>query len=164
MQQTHGACPECGHKFFVYEPQQRFYDTPIRTCKKCGMKYYDARYHELAIEGIPAKEVSKWPALFLMLIGAFLMIRGNHLWGMKELGAPDFMQHVLPVLLLAAGGIFVVGGIYEFYAVLSGKKAAKMEKLRAESEERLKNPAYAQELKALGLPVPEQYLNGGFEQ
>ena len=98
-----------------------------------------------------------------MFFGAFLMYRGNHLWGMKQLGTPDFMQKVLPVLLLAVGGLLALGGIYELYAVLSGKKAANIEKLRAESEERLKNPGYAQELKAMGLPVPEQYVNGGFE-
>ena len=164
MQQTHGACPECGHKFFSYEPAQRFYGSPIRTCKKCGQKYFDARYHEIAIEGIAKKDVAKWPAFVLMFFGAFLMYRGNHLWGMKQLGTLDFMQKVLPVLLLAVGGLLVLGGIYELYAVLSGKKAANMEKLRAASEERLKNPGYAQELKAMGLPVPEQYLDGGFEQ
>ncbi len=164
MQQTKGACPECGYKFFTFEPQQRFYGSPIRTCKKCGGKYFDARYHELAIEGVPAKETSKIPAVLLMFLGAFLMYRGNHLWDMKQLSTPEFMQKVLPVLLLVVGGIFALGGIYEFYAVLSGKKAAKMQKLVDESEERLKNPVYAQELKAMGLPVPEQYLDGGFEQ
>ncbi len=163
MKQTQGACPECGHKFFVYEPAQRFYGSPIRTCKKCKMQYLDTRYHEMAIEGIPKKEISKWPSFVLMFLGAFLMYRGNHLWGMEQLGTPDFMQKVLPTLLLVTGGIFAVGGIYELYAVLSGKKVAKMQKMLAESEERLKNPAYAQELKAMGLPVPQQYL-GGFDQ
>lgn len=164
MQQTHGACPECGHKFFVYEPQQRFYGSPIRTCKKCGGKYLDVRYHELALEGVPKKEVSKIPSVVMMVLGVFLLFRGNHLFGMKQLGTPDAMQKVLPILLLACGALFIVGGIAELISVLTGRKAAKMQKLLVESEQRLKNPAYAQELTAAGYPVPQRYLDGGFEQ
>lgn len=50
-------------------------------------------------------------------------------------------------------------GLIDAAAVLSGRREKALEKLKAESEERMKDPLYVRKLSEYGLSVPKEYLS-----
>ena len=160
MQVATDRCPCCNKKFFYYDSRQYFCGSPIRTFRKCGGSYIDKRYHELAIEGLPGSEFSKGSYLFLIALGAYVLYRGIHLIGYRELGMSDtaVSRWLLPVVFTVMGLVLIIGGIIELIRIISGSKARKWEQKRQQSVARLRNPDYAWKLKQAGYPVPEEYL------
>lgn len=160
MKTATDRCPCCNKKFFYYDSRQYFCGSPIRTCKKCGGSYIDKRYHELAIEKMPDGELSKGPYLFLIAFGAFILYRGIHLIGYREVGMPDNVigNWLLVAVFTVMGLVMIVGGIIEIICIINGSKARKWERKRQESIARLQNPDYAWKLKQAGYPVLEEYL------
>ena len=54
MQEIEIRCKGCGKKLLKYSQSSfRKYGSPLKNCKKCGMRYADPRYREIAIEGVP---------------------------------------------------------------------------------------------------------------
>jgi flagellar biosynthesis/type III secretory pathway M-ring protein FliF/YscJ len=68
------------------------------------------------------------------------------------------MGKILPVIFIITGVAIVLIGIFEIIMILTGKKTEKLDKLKLESEMRLKNKVYAQLLKQEGYNVPKQFL------
>ncbi|MDO5148079.1 MAG: hypothetical protein Q4D76_01670 [Oscillospiraceae bacterium] len=151
-------CPECGRKFFYYDSRQRYYGSPVRTCKKCNSQYLDLRYHEIAVEGIPESELSRKPMIILMIFGALILYRGIYLTGYRQLGMGDYGQWIMPVLFIIMGIVMITVGIIEIIMISTGRKMMKYERLKRESEERMSDRSYAWTLKQEGYNVPEQYL------
>ena len=151
-------CPECGRKFFYYDSRQRYYGSPVRTCKKCNSQYLDLRYHEIAVEGIPESELSRKPMIILMIFGALILYRGIYLTGYRQLGMGDYGQWIMPVLFIIMGIVMITVGIIEIILISTGRKMMKYERLKRESEERMSDRSYAWTLKQEGYNVPEQYL------
>lgn len=151
-------CPECGRKFFYYDSRQRYYGSPVRTCKKCNSQYLDLRYHEIAVDGIPESELSRKPMIILMIFGALILYRGIYLTGYRQLGMGDYGQWIMPVLFIIMGIVMITVGIIEIIMISTGRKMMKYERLKRESEERMSDRSYAWTLKQEGYNVPEQYL------
>lgn len=157
LEVTNGQCPGCGHKFFYYSKQEYRYGSPIRTCKKCGCKYVDTRYHEIAVEEVRDKKQSVIPAFILMLIGAFVVYRGFCLWGGYHYHSL-FPAELKSILFFIIGALVIIAGIVMIIAKLTGSQKRRMDKLLKESEERLKDKNYAQTLARIGYNVPDKYL------
>lgn len=158
MKTSTDRCPECGKKFFFYDSRQYFYGSPLKTCKKCGKNYIDRRYHEIAVEGIPGDTFSKKAYALMSGIGALILWRGIYLTKFRLLGAGEVSRWFLPVVFITIGLVMIIGGIVEIILISSGRKAEKFERLKFESEERLRDRSYAWTLKQEGYNVSEQYL------
>lgn len=152
-------CEGCGKKLLTYSKGHfRRYKSPVKACKKCGRRYADPRCHEIAIEDIPSDTFSIPSYLILTLIGAFILYRGIRLSGMHQLGAPDAMQWMMPTVFCVLGFIMTVGGIVEIIVIVTGIKAGRFDRLKAESEKRLEDKSYVYTLQQLGYIIPEKYL------
>lgn len=159
MEVNEGKCPFCGHKFFFYNKDAYYYGSPIQTCKKCGSKYIDRRYHEIAIEGIrSADSPSVVPFIIAILIGGFFIYRAFCLFGSYHRSGTLPTNDILAVLFVVFGALFIVFSIIEIIRTLTGGKQRKMDKLYRESDERMQNRVYAQTLENAGYNVPEKYL------
>ena len=155
---TNKGCPECGKRFIFFNDDQYFYGSPVRTCKKCGNYYIDKRYHEIAIEGFRSGQLSCIGYSIACAVGIFFLWRGIHLTRYKLIGNMKPMEKILPVIFIITGIAIVLIGIFEIIMILTGKKTEKLDKLKLESEMRLKNKVYAQLLKQEGYNVPKQFL------
>lgn len=159
MQQTEIRCRKCGKKLLTYSQiNVRKYKSPLHTCKKCGTKYIDPRCHEIAIEGIPADTFQISSYVILMIFGALILYRGIYLFGMHQMGVPDSTQWILPSVFAMGGLVMIIGGIAEIVMIITGIKAQKYERLRRQSEDRLRNKSYVYTLQDLGYQIPEEYL------
>lgn len=159
MQEVKIRCKKCGKKLLTYSQGSfRRYKSPIKTCKKCGTRYVDPRCHEIAIEGIPKDTFSILSYVIMLIIGLLIGYRGIHLFGMRQLGMPQNTQWLLPVVFMIGGIIMAFGGIVEIIAIKTGIKARKFEKLKRESELRLRDKNYAYMMQNLGYQVPEEFL------
>ena len=152
-------CKNCGKKLLSYDgTTSTRYESPVKTCKKCGTRYADPRCREMAIEGIPWDTFHIWPNVVFIIIGALILYRGIHLFGVHQIGTPDELQWLLPSFFTLIGVVIVIGSIVDIIAIKSGLKEKKYEKLRKESEERLSDKSYVYILQDLGYKVPEKYL------
>lgn len=151
-----GTCPHCGAKIPSYVENKWIYGSPLRTCKKCGNRYIDSRYHEIALEGVRPCDVSTGPPLFMALMGFIIAAISTGLL-YYELHYSDSYHPIL--FFVAPLGVFMIFyGIVDAIRAKLGLKAKKMEKLRKESIERLSDKNYAHELAARGFYIPEEYL------
>lgn len=141
---TNLMCSGCGKKLLSYEKWSRQYKSPLKKCPKCGKMYADPRCHELAIEGIPSDVFSVKSYLILMIFGALVVWRGVYL--LDWLDSVDFMA----IVFIIIGAICIIGGIAEIISIKTGRKARKFERLRMESEERLRDNSYAEQLREVG--------------
>lgn len=159
MQSIEIRCKNCGKKLLKYEKSStRKYKSPVKKCKKCGTIYADPRCHEIAIEGIPEDTFSIPINVIMGIIGALILYRGIHLFGVHQIGTPDEIQWLLPSVFTLIGAVMVIGSIVEIIAIKLGIKAKRYEKLRKESEERLSDKSYVYIIQDLGYKVPEKYL------
>ncbi len=155
-------CPSCGKKLFSYESRIRKYGSLIKECRKCGSKYIDPRYYELALNGIPDDEYKVFPYVFMIVIGGLVIWRALRLFGMRQLGVPDVLQMLLPSVLLIMGLVFVIWAIGGIIMLKTGLHKKKIERLLAESQERLKDSGYISRLRSLGLKIDDEYGGYGF--
>lgn len=151
-------CGSCGKKLLTYETYTRKYGSPLKQCKKCGAQYIDPRFHEIAAEGMPEAEFSLGPCFGIMAIGGFVLWRGIHLTGFRELGAPEETQWFLPTVFIILGALMIIAGISEIIMIKCGAKEKKFKRLYDESRQRLSDKEYAHALVLNGYPVPEEFL------
>lgn len=150
-------CSNCRKKLTTYDNTSiKKYCSPLKKCPKCGTLYIDPRCHELAIEGIPSAEFSIVSYVVLTLFGALIVWRGIYLFKRMQLGVPDEVQWVMPVVLMIMGAIFAFGGLVEIFLIKTGRKSQKFNRLYEESEERLRDADYVESLKKLGYIIPEK--------
>lgn len=143
-------CEHCGKKVLKYEKWERKYKSPIANCKKCGREYLDPRCHELAVEGIPEREFKVSNDIVLLIAGCFVAWRGCYLLRMHMLGMPDFMQWVVPAVVLLLGiGMIIAAGV-DAVRLATGLKRKKYERLLEESESRMQDDVYYNKLEELG--------------
>lgn len=152
-----GKCQNCGREEGGYVDRQWYYGSPVRQCKKCGFTYLDKRYHEIETDGcepdalsVKRSAIVSAAGLAAAVLGAAITAAEIHLSG---------KYHLSMVFIALIGLALVIFGIVDAVRIKTGLKAKKLEKLRTESEERLKNREYAQLLKENGYNVPEKYLN-----
>ncbi len=143
-------CPSCGKTLFSYEPRTRKYGTIIHVCRKCGAEYMDPRYHELAIDGISEDEFRIFPYFFMLVIGGLIGWRGWHLLSVRQLGVPDMMQWLLPVVFLIIGAVLIIGSIIGIISIKTGIKRRKFEKMLEESQARMRDTRYTDKLRSMG--------------
>lgn len=158
MQQTFGKCPYCGKSisFLKYSQGEWKYGSPIRVCKKCGQKYIDKRYHEVAVDGInpDSFNMKKLGTCFAIGVVALLM---SALFNAYTILLKDyFYLKVVGVGLI--GIVMIVYSIIDFIRIKTGAKERQLAKRAEDSVNRLKDRAYAHELVSLGYNVPEKYL------
>ena len=157
IRQAMDICPYCGAKIKDYVPNKWLYGSPVRVCGKCGKNYIDSRYHEIAVEGYQpgALSVSRDLKCILILL-AMLLISGGILF--YELNFSNYYHPMFFFIILMSviGVIFMLADIIR---IKTGSKERALEKLKAESEGRMKNSEYAHMLKDLGYSVPERFLN-----
>ena len=156
IQSTNGKCPNCGKPISNYNASSTDYGSPIRTCKCCGQKYLDRRYRELAIEEPWASDLKASTGVKTALMGLVILAvsGGFTLFTLHFRG-----YYYKKMALVAILSLLVIGyGIFDAIRVKTGGKAKSIEKKRADSEQRLMDRAYAQQLADLGYNVPNKYL------
>lgn len=84
------------------------------------------------------------------------------MFGMRQLGVPDVLQMLLPSVLLIMGLVFVIWAIGGIIMLKTGLHKKKIERLLAESQERLKDSGYISRLRSLGLKIDDEYGGYGF--
>lgn len=143
-------CRQCKKKLTKYEQWERKYKSPIAACKKCGTEYLDPRCHELAVEGIPEGEFKATSDIILFIVGALVIWRGWYLLGMHMLGTPDYMQWMVPAVVMLLGLAMAIASIVDAIRILTGLKRRKFEKLLQESQARMQDEEYVQKLRDFG--------------
>lgn len=147
-------CTRCGRKLYSYPAVNKGwkYGSPLKVCKGCGQKYIDTRYHETAIEGAApdALDVRKGivcikVGFFFAAVTAFLTFLSIYFGGFYYLTA---------VFLILMGVLMIIVGIIQVIDIKSGMAERRIKKYLAESEQRLMNNSYVQELIAMGYYVP----------
>ncbi len=135
-------CPNCKKVLAVNDSAH--YGSPLRQCGHCGKTYKDTDYREIAVEGIrPNDDKVLAPGLLV------IALIGLGIWVYDLIRN----EYGIEVFLI----VFFV--LIPLYHVLTAKR--RLKKLCEEtvqSENRLKNPAYALLLKNMGYDVPEKYL------
>lgn len=156
MQQTKGACPYCNTKLICYNEEEWKYGSPIRICRKCKQEYLNSCYHEIVIDGIdPDAYNAKRSIVFL-------------LFGLGILGF-SVLYTIFSILFLGSYsgkivGLGAIGILIMIYALLdiicmkTGLKKWRLDRLKEESDNRMKNQSYAHKLYSLGFKVPKEYL------
>lgn len=153
------CCNRCGSKLLSYnEYSKKRYESPVKRCKKCQAYYLDSRCHEIAVEGIPSDTFSIRSRLIMGLFGAFVLYRGIHLLFRYQIGTPEHMQWLMPVVFLIMGVVLIIGAIVDVLLIMTGSKQKKYDKLRLESEARMQDKSYAYLLNELRYPGTERYL------
>lgn len=152
MQRTNGTCPYCGAGIFNYDEREWNYGSPIRICNKCGEKYIDERFHEIAIEGIAPDALSVRKSVVAMLTGLFCVLASivfTYMTGYYSLKS---------VFIGIIGLIMVICMLIDIILIKSGAKEKRFARLREESVQRLRDRNYANELAEAGYNVPGEYL------
>lgn len=152
------CCPRCGRVQRECAVNEYRYGIPVKTCRnrKCGERYLDPFFHELAAEP-PAPDAFsvKQKLVGLGIMALFFVLAGTLLW--CELNYDGGYHMILPGIMVATA-VGAAAFLVEIVLIKTGFKERRIARLRRESEERLKNPVYARELKKLGYPVPAAYL------
>ncbi|MCR4946143.1 MAG: hypothetical protein K5929_04270 [Lachnospiraceae bacterium] len=156
-------CPSCGKKLFSYETRERKFGEIIKKCQKCGADYADPRYHELAIDGIPDDEFGYLQYVVVIVVGAFFIWRGLHLFSTRQLGVPGELQWLMPSAFIILGIAAIICALVSMISILTGAKRRKFEKMLAESKQRLKNSSYVYNLRKFGYNIPEDPSDGYYQ-
>ncbi len=150
------SCPKCGKIDGEYNINEYRYGSPIRKCKKCGNKFVNKFYHEIAVDGAApgAFDVMQKVKAMLVVLGLFLICVIIHA---IEIFYRDSYHILFPLMAVICifSFLFFVGDII---AIKSGLKQKRTDKQYAESIERLKNTEYARELESCGYNVPPEFL------
>ena len=147
-------CPWCYKKLPLYNEHEYKYGSPIVTCKHCGKKYLDLRYHEMAIEGMPQSELNGKRYLVFGLICLIISIAGAlfSFYYIRATGGRLILEiaFISPIAAIAAIFNFI-----ELINVKTGAKQKRLERYMQASRERLKDQVYAAELEENGYKLPE---------
>lgn len=142
-------CPQCGNvyesKTYSFHPSKAnrtVYGSLLVSCRHCHNLFIDTDRREIAVEGVrPIDESMISPQS--LFVGIVLIIAGCI---------------VMAETIFGGLALFLLGLIPAVLELTSFKdRQASLEKERKLSEERLKNPLYAQLLIARGYNVPEKY-------
>lgn len=143
-------CKACGKTLLKYEAYEKKYKSPLSRCSKCGQEYIDPRCQEMAVTGIPESEFKTTRCLIMLVVGALILWRAIHLYGVKMLGMPDSMQMFLPTIFLLLGAGCILAAVVDFIRIKSGLKAKKYQKLFDESRMRMQDEGYVEKLRRYG--------------
>ncbi len=135
-------CPYCRRQVYSErEAKEILYGSPIRSCQ-CGKDYLDIRYHEIALTGIEPEslEIRQNVLILFFIIPIMLATVLAFIQNLPKLTA--FL--LLEILML----------ITAVRDMIQKKNGTKFKHLRAESENRLRNPEYVQRLQAAGYAIP----------
>lgn len=144
-------CPHCGND--LYNPTATYlYGSPIRTCSRCGGTYIDKRYHEIAVEGVPEQTVteadkreSRKQALWSLLVAIVSFVLFIVIIGV------GYIVYILPVVTVVSfGNMFKA--LRKSRGKLDRKKKKALEIERQQSQKRMQDPQYAEELRRIGYP------------
>ena len=156
MAQSVLKCPHCRKNLGNYNASDWLYGSPLKVCPKCHNVYFDARYHEIAVEGVREVDVTADEAF---------LAKKRRNGRMTILGGIGVM--VLFFVLLAAGWIFYFFPFISVALIGAGMKTLKetkpesIQRKRAElqfeeqqSHQRMQNPQYVEQLRSFGYALP----------
>ena len=149
-------CPYCGKIVATRAANQYRYGSPLKNCRFCKENYLDPFFHELAAEPPAPNVFDIKQKLFGMALfaGIFVFCFAFYWFEVTYMN----IYHVMFPALMVGTALGEIGFVIEIILIKTGFKERRTERLRKESEERLKNPVYARELARLGYPVPREYL------
>lgn len=160
MLDTKGKCPYCGLEIpnypTEYVEKDWKYGSPIRGCEKCGKEYVDRRYHEIAVEGVAPDAFSVKQSAMCMLVAVITFAISVAIVFVQIETSGTYSARMSA--LAAVGAIVAILMLFNIISIKTGIKERRFEKLRSESEERLRNKGYAQKLASVGYDIPEKYL------
>lgn len=147
-------CPHCG-KTNRESCNAYMYGSPVRICRSCGKKYIDGRYREPAISGFDPKSTNaSFYGKGCVGFGiAFACFFGWFLYCAISNGVYSLRVGILCTGCLAA----FIGCIIQYVRIKSGAVQRENSKYLEESEKRLSDKSYVDELIRMGIDVPEKY-------
>lgn len=151
MEVNHLICPHCSNNLGA-AVDAYMYGSPLRRCNRCKNPYLDTRYHEIAIEGIRQEdlnphdvsmEADKKAANKIIWIGVGMLV------AFVLILFTGWIVFPLPIF----GVIGIVRGIAakkETAKTGTMKTVQALEMERQQSFARMQNPAYVEQLRAMG--------------
>lgn len=147
-------CPSCKAK--QPSPDNRWcYGSPLRRCPNCGTDYIDDRYREIAIDGYIPNALSPIRSLTVSVIGLIIVMLGILMRRLEINSTGSY--HTITIAIAGLGAVMFIVGLEDLISIITGSKRKKLEKLKAESMERMKNAVYVQSLINAGINVPKEY-------
>lgn len=147
-------CPKCVSK--QPHPDNRWcYGSPIKHCPSCGTEYFDERYREIAIDGYIPNTLSPKRSLIIVAISAAFVLFAIVMY-LYETHSNRGYYHIVEIPIAIGGTATFLLGIADFISIVTGSKQKKLERLKAQSEERMQNPDYVQKLAEVGVNVHKQ--------
>lgn len=147
-------CPYCG-SMNREKCNTWMYGSPIRICKSCSMKYVDRRYREVAIDGFDPRSVNA--GLYLKGLGIFAAgLIVCLAWLVFQIKYMGWYPNALLGCVFACA-IGTIGCAVCFIRNKLGIDERQNARYLEESEQRLANKTYVQELIEYGVDVPERY-------
>lgn len=144
-------CPHCKTNMGL-ATEQYLYGSPFRVCKKCKKTYVDARYHEIAVEGIRQEDIEPSEE----------QLKKKRRSGRATVWA-GVGVFALFFLILAAGWIVYPLPVIAVICMINGSGKVRecskkgLEKIRrnleieaAQSNQRMQDPQYVEQLRSVG--------------
>ena len=157
MTETTGSCPYCGAAINGFDSRAWLYGSPVRTCGRCGNKYIDRRYHEIAIDGVAPDAFSVDKSRKMLLFSLVCIAVSIVFCSITYFLNGTVTRGGIAIGIL--GAVIAVCMLVDIIRTKSGAKERRFEALRKESEERLSDREYAVLLSENGYKVPEKYIN-----
>jgi hypothetical protein len=152
------VCDNCGAKLDPILSDGSRYGSPIRECPSCKRLYIDRSYREIAVDGFKEADLEQKSGLGYIVLSLLLALLSTGMFFLNCFGGfGNRVYFAIPVMAVIMWYWFAesLGTLID---VRTGKKQKELEKLRQESEERMRNRSYADVLVQHGYNVPQKYL------
>ena len=150
------VCDNCGAKLGPILPDGSRYGSLIQKCPSCKSLYIDRSYREIAVDGFKEAELkSKLREIVITLLLALLLTGFFVLNTFGGFGNRVYLA--VPIMAVVMWYSFATS-IADQIDTWTGKKQKELEKLKLESEERMRNRSYVDVLIQQGYNVPQKYL------
>ena len=152
------VCEDCGAKLGPVLPNGSRYGSLIQKCPSCKSLYFDRSYREIAVDGFKEADLETKSGLghiVLLLLFALLLTGFFVLNTFGGFGNRVYLA--VPIMAVVMWYSFATS-IADQIDTWTGKKQKDLEKLKLESEERMRNRSYADVLVQQGYNVPQKYL------
>ena len=150
------VCDNCGAKLGPILPNGSRYGSLIQKCPSCKSLYIDRSYREIAVDGLKEAELkSKLREIVITLLLALLL---TGFFVLNTFGGFGNRVYLAVPIMAVVMWYWFATSIADQIDTWTGKKQKELEKLKLESEERMRNRSYVDVLIQQGYNVPQKYL------
>ena len=152
------VCDNCGARLGPILPDGSRYGSLIQKCPSCKSLYFDRSYREIAVDGFKEADLETKSGLGHIVLFLLLALLLTGFFVLNTFGGfGNRVYLAVPIMAVVMWYSFATS-IADQIDTWTGKKQKDLEKLKLESEERMRNRSYADVLVQQGYNVPQKYL------